>query len=292
MSRVKSIEIRPADTQLNAISMDGLFSATADALANAGAKPRNATLDLGAVEFFDPYAVVSLSVLVEFLAAQIKEEPSILLPRNLNVRSYLRRLRALEKWQKVAILDGDCTSDSGGSQSDVLLELSRIDSKRAIVKATEQLLEIVSANLGYKRKSINAVTNTISELCFNVLDHSEGAGWAVAQRYRRSNGSRFLWIGVADGGVGIKKSLGSRYDTSKWSHFDAIENALKKNFSRFTERGLGLHMVKRIVFDFGGSLHIRTGDYRLYLAARPRGIQGAWFPGTQVGISLSEQSGA
>jgi len=285
------MKISPTDTRLNAISMDGLFGVTAAALAKENGKARNATLDLGSVEFFDPYAVVSLSVLVEFLVSQTKGTLTIILPGNLNVRSYLRRLRVLERWQDVASLDGGA-GDSGGSQSDVLLELSRIDSKRAIERATEQLLQIVSANLGYKRKSINALTNTISELCFNVLDHSEGAGWAVAQRYRRSNGSRFLWIGVADGGVGIKKSLGSRYDTSKWSHFDAIVNALKKNFSRFTKRGLGLHMVKRIVFDFGGSLHIRTGDCRLYLAAKPQGIQGSLFPGTQVGISLSEQSGA
>lgn len=270
--------------------MDGVFATAVTAVAGAR-KGVVATLDLSDIEFFDPYAIAGLCVLIEFLVARTGRRPSVRLPRDLNVRGYIRRLRVLEHLSAIADLD-DVPGDIGSTTSDVLLELSRIDSKKSIDKATENLLQIVSANLGYKRRSLNALTNTISELCFNVLDHSEGSGWAVAQRYTRPGGSRFLWIGVADGGVGIRQSLSTRFDVSQWSHFDAILNALKKNFSRFPKRGLGLHMVKRIVFDFGGSLHIRTGDSRLYLAARPQGFQGPLFPGTQVGISLSENAGA
>lgn len=281
------MEIKPVESRLTAISMDGLFE---QAMRRSnGSRP---VVNLQDVDFVDPYSAASLCVLVEYLRSETDETPRILLPKNLNVRGYLRRMKVWEQLDGLADLDGSAGGASGSSDSDILLELTRIDSKSAIEGATEHLLQIVSANLGYKRKSINAVTNTISELCFNVLDHSETTGWAVAQRYHRANGSRFLAIGVADCGIGIKKSLGTRFRTGGWSHFDAIINALKKEFSRFPKRGLGLHMVKKIVFDFGGNLHIRTGDCRLYLAAKPQGISGAVFPGTQVSISLSEHAGA
>lgn len=286
-----ALEIQPAHSRLTAISMDDLFEQATKALLDRDGDARPA-LDLGKVEFFDPYAVASLCILVEHLAAVTGETPKVLLPNNLNVRGYLRRMKVLDRLATLAELDAPAGDSSGNPDSDLLLELTRIDSKSKIEQATEHLLQIVSANLGYKRKNINAVTNTISELCFNVLDHSEGTGWAVAQRYHRADGSRFVAIGVADGGVGIKKSLSTRYQTRFWSHFDAIVNALKKKFSRFPKRGFGLHMVKKIVFDFGGNLHIRTGDSRLYLAAKPKGFQGAMFPGTQIGISLSEHAGA
>ncbi|MDD5584333.1 MAG: hypothetical protein PHV55_04690, partial [Candidatus Omnitrophica bacterium] len=82
--------------------------------------------------------------------------------------------------------------------------------------------------------------------------------------------------------------LGKRYDVSSWSHSDAIVQALKKEFSAFPNRGLGLYMVSKITKDYGGALHVRSGDARVYIRYNARGSQTVLFPGTQVSISLSE----
>ena len=287
------MKISPTADNLNARTMDEVFRLASPLLYGDGPETAEAILDLGAVGFVDPYAAVSLCVLVELLAAKTGARPRLLLPRSLPVRSYLSRVGVLQCLDGIAEVDGADTGASPIVGSEVLLGLTKIESADAINAATRRLLQILEVNLGYEKKTINAVANTISELCANILDHSGSHGWVVAQRYRRPDGeARYLWIGVADGGIGIKKSLATRYDTAAWSHRDAIVNALKKNFSRFPDRGLGLTMVRRIVEDFWGSLHIRSGDCRVYLGVRPTEYGGPLFPGTQVGIALSENTGA
>lgn len=282
--------IKPSEAILNAISADSLFLSAANAL-RAEAHPRDCVVDLSDITFFDPYAVVAVCTLIEHLRLEGVALPRVLLPRNPSARHYLERVGLIEKLSEMTDVIYESASEPE-EDSEILLELTRIDSLQSIEVATEKLVSLIDKNLGYQQKSLIAVTNAISELCSNILDHSGTRGWAMAQRYRRQDGSRFLWIGVADVGVGIKASLSGRHNTSTWTHADAIVNALKKTVSRFPQRGMGLHMVKRIVFDFGGTLHIRTGDARLYVAKTPRQFSGAWFPGTQAGVSLSEHPGA
>jgi hypothetical protein len=49
-------------------------------------------------------------------------------------------------------------------------------------------------------------------------------------------------------------------------------------------------MVSKIVGQYRGSLHLRSGDARLYLRHRARRLAAGLFPGTQLAISLSAQS--
>jgi hypothetical protein len=49
-------------------------------------------------------------------------------------------------------------------------------------------------------------------------------------------------------------------------------------------------MVSKIVGAYRGSLHIRSGDARLYLRHRARRLAASPFPGTQLAISLSARS--
>jgi sensor histidine kinase regulating citrate/malate metabolism len=78
-------------------------------------------------------------------------------------------------------------------------------------------------------------------------------------------------VGVADLGIGIRQSLATRYrQAERWSHIQAIVNALQKEYSRHPDRGLGLFMVSQIVGAYQGSLHLRSGDARLYLRHRAR----------------------
>jgi len=177
---------------------------------------------------------------------------------------------------------------------DILLELTRIEKKNGsqqddIKNILSRLSVILQNQLNFKEKETAGLSTIISELCYNIKDHSEDEGYVAVQRYqRRTDGKRYVIIGVGDLGVGIKNSLNKRFDVSTWSHLEAIIQALKKDFSAYPERGLGLYMVSKITKDYSGTLHIRSGDFRLYLRHNPRGVETALFPGTQVSISLSE----
>ncbi|MDD5703369.1 MAG: ATP-binding protein, partial [Dehalococcoidales bacterium] len=177
---------------------------------------------------------------------------------------------------------------------EVVLELTKIERKEKeshsdIENVLERLSAILQNQLNFGEKEISDLTNIVSELCHIIKDHSEDQGFVAVQRYQRhSDGKRYVVIGVGDLGVGIKNSLGKRHDVSSWSHIDAIVHALKKDFSAYPNRGLGLYMVSKITKDYGGALHIRSGDARVYLRQNARGSQTVQFPGTQVSISLSE----
>ncbi len=97
-------------------------------------------------------------------------------------------------------------------------------------------------------------------------------------------------IAVCDLGIGIRESLSERYDVSRWSHAAAITNAVKKEFSRDAARGLGLYVVRSICDDCDGSLHIRSGDSRVYFRGnKARTYSSGDFPGSQVSITLYER---
>ena len=288
------MEIAAGTGKLNVQSFDRLLVGAAPIWSTKPKSIHQVTLNLSQISFVDPFGLAGLAVLTESLGRRTRVPPVIVLPTNQSVTGYLSRLGAWDHLGRISELRSDAplASHVSGQDSDVLLELSRISAAADIQKILGNLSAIIENNLGYSRTSVNAVMNTLSELCQNIVDHSDTTGWAVAQRYHRSNGSCFVWIGVADAGVGIKQSLGARYPVQNWTHFDSIVYALKKNVSRLPNRGLGLHMVNKIVNEFRGSLHIRSGDSRLSVADRAEGIPGAWFLGTQVGISLSENSGA
>jgi signal transduction histidine kinase len=136
---------------------------------------------------------------------------------------------------------------------------------------------------------VSAFATVVAEVCTNIFDHSGDSGVVAAQRYTRKQDKRkYVIIAVADIGIGIRASLAKRFrDATRWTHLQSIVNALQKEYSSRPERGLGLFMVSKIVGKHDGSLHIRSGDARLYLRHRARGIPVGDFPGTQLSISLS-----
>lgn len=252
------------------------------------------SLSIEDVSFIDPFGVVGILVLLEAISEHSGQRPILVVPRDRTVCSYLSKLNAWAHLRGLSECRGDLADSSPhSSPSDVLLELSPIKSQSDIDDVLETLQKLLGSNLGYSAKSLNAVLQMLSELCHNVIDHSEGGGWAAAQRYfRADDGTRFVRVAVADSGIGVRASLGKRYNVAAWTHRDAIVNALKKEYSQFPARGLGLPFIGRLVKEFKGGLDIRSGDCRIYISKQPRGLQGAHFPGTQVGVSLTELEGA
>jgi anti-sigma regulatory factor (Ser/Thr protein kinase) len=174
----------------------------------------------------------------------------------------------------------------------VLLELTPIEQQADVEQVIRTILgrvrRILEGELGYGERDVTAFSTVLAEACTNICDHSADRGVVAAQRYTQRGGTRYIVVGVADLGIGIRQSLATRYrQAERWSHIQAIVNALHKEYSRHPDRGLGLFMVSKIVGAYQGSLHIRSGDARLYLRHRARRLAASPFPGTQLAITLS-----
>ena len=252
-------------------------------------------IDLQKVNFVDPYGLVALCLAGRHLKSKC-DEISMILPNNFDCQSYLHATNFIPLINNFMQVKNKLPGIESAHHlsDDVVLELTKIEKKdkepnNDINKILERLSTILRSQLNFDEQEIANFSNLISELCHNIKDHSEDEGFVAVQRYqRRVDGKRYVVIGVGDLGIGIKNSLGKRYDVSSWSHIDAIVQALKKEVSAIPDRGFGLYMVSKITQDYRGDLHIRSGDARLYLRHSPRGERTVSFPGTQVSISLSE----
>ncbi len=97
----------------------------------------------------------------------------------------------------------------------------------------------------------DSIKYVVSELVRNVLEHSESKQGAIvsAQYYKKSNTIR---IGIADTGVGIKKTINNAYPAK--THLEAIQLALTPGITGTTQRiggteynaGAGLFFIKSI----------------------------------------------
>lgn len=278
------------DETLNAVTGDNLFEKI-----NIPFKEGfPIEINLQKVKFVDPYGLVALCLAGRYLWNKCKDI-RVILPDSSDCQAYLYAMGFIKLAEGFAQLKNAVDGLVSGQQlsQEIVLELTRIEKKgkkphNDIKNVLERLGTILQNQLNFQEKETSDLVNIISELCYNIKDHSNDEGFVAVQRYQRRDGKRYVVIGVGDLGVGIRNSLGQRYDVSLWSHTDAIVQALKKEFSAFPNRGLGLYMVSKITKDYGGALHIRSGDARVYIRYNARRNQSVLFPGTQVSISLSE----
>lgn len=256
-------------------------------------------VDMEAVEFIPPYGLVVLCLMGRYArtrCAQVRYH----LPRSPHLRRYLGRMRFAEAVAGFAGLGGPplgAAPDRGRPDSEALLELTRIeeraDVERVLGDIADRVEAILAADLRYTAVEINRFKNVVAELCHNILDHSQNWGYVAAQRYQDPcTGAKYAVIGVGDLGIGIKKSLSQRYEVGEWTHGQAILNALKKDCSRDPSRGLGLYLIEQVCRRYGGSLHVKSGDTRVYVRGRRHfEHHSAFFPGTLLSISLCQRQG-
>ncbi|MEE3259436.1 MAG: ATP-binding protein [Candidatus Latescibacterota bacterium] len=255
-------------------------------------------VDLGALHFIDPYGLLALCLLARYgriLSARV----AFHLPQAYALRTYLGRVRFAEAVDGIDLKGPTLVVDQEREKtaSETLLEITRIeervDVEAVLGKIGQRVEAILAEELRYTEVEINQFKNVVAELCHNILDHSENWGYLTAQRYVDSRaGKKYVVIGVGDLGIGIKKSLSVRYESAEWSHGEAILNSLKKHFSRDTTRGLGLYIVNQICNRYNGSLHIRSGDTRVYIRGQRHWEHvSTHFPGTQIAIALYQRDG-
>ena len=293
MSEVSENVFAIRERNLSAVSCDTVLADLAGFL--TGQSEGGAVLDLTDLGFVDPYGMAMLCLVGRMLSDRFGKV-ACRLPDDPKMESYLTRMRVFEELGKYVSLSGDPHTERPPAHNESLLEVQEI-SQRGDVDEVLTLIEsrvssILTEELGYAVKEVTDFKQVVAELCHNILDHSQDRGLLVAQRYTNHKlNQKFAIIGVCDLGMGIRESLGSRFDISSWSHGDAILKAARKEFSREAARGLGLYIVNGICQQYRGSLHIRSGNARAYFRGKRSHIHSSdEFPGTQVSITLYEKA--
>jgi hypothetical protein len=257
-------------------------------------KEDNIVLDLSGLGFVDPYGMGMLCLIGRHLSTRYWDI-TCRLPADPDIESYLTRMKVFEALTSYVTVAGTPQTGRPPVHNESLLEVIAIeqhtDIEQVLGVIEARVVSILSEELHYTVREITGFKNVVAELCHNILNHSGDKGFVVAQRYiNHKLRKKFAIIGVCDLGMGIRKSLSVRHDVSQWSHGQAIKMAVQKAFSRGDTRGLGLYIVQQICQENGGSLHIRSGDERVYIRGDRTWVHpSAMFPGTQVSITLYEK---
>lgn len=263
-------------------------------------------LDARQVRFLDPHGLLGL---LEFgrLCDRLDHRIRLLPPESAEVLHYLDRMSFFETARAFFLFEAPAPTKASrrGAASDVLLEITPIAQARDIHTIVGRVREragaILARHLHYDDRRRDQFLVALSEICQNIVEHSEDRGYVAIQKYfyRERLGKNVVKIAVTDLGVGIRASLGQRLASrfgATWTDATAIRQALFHAQSRFDDigRGHGLRAVRDLTQQWGGRLVMRSGSARL-------GIIPAWgrgrteerglphFPGTQAWITLPEE---
>ena len=274
---------------LNAVSCDRLLARLAEA------KTRDATeitIDLRNAAFIDPYGAACLALAARHLADR-GQRVICVLPGDERIQQAALRIGLLTALRPVAELRNLTAREPAGGDRDRALALSAIRSRHDVQEVLAYLVNLAQRRLAYDASDVLDATKVVSELCYNVVDHSTAEGLVTASIAQDRRGQRYISLAVVDAGVGIRASLARRHpEAASWRHGEAMARALGGLSSRQAGGGMGLRSVEAIVQRYGGRLSLRSGDERFVLLAgrQPRIMPGARFPGTQVGISFSQRN--
>src|SRR3989338_2197087 len=258
-------------------------------------------INLQEVSFIDPYGMVGILEIGEFLKSQGAQK-ILYLPESEEVLKYLERMDFFRFAGKYFDLRPPQPHISGkylrSSYSDVLLEITPIEKSDDIHfivgRVKDRAHAILAKHLHYDERAINGFIVALSEVCQNIIEHSEAKGFVGIQKYHFQNlNKNVVKIAVMDIGIGFKKSLSERFSFK--SDIQAIEKALFHGASRYADegRGHGLAAVRRFVKQWNGRLSIRSGTAKLSIVpewarGKEKEISLTHFPGSQINIMLPE----
>lgn len=262
---------------------------------------RSEQIDLSGVTFIDPYGMLGLLEIGELCMLEDVRK-TVILPRSEEVLRYLDRMDFFTIAKRYFFLDASAPDPpekvQRSADSDVLLEITPIERSNDIHlivgNVRDRAQAILATHLRYDDRAINGFIVALSEVCQNIIEHSENKGFVGIQKYRFSSlNKNVVKIAVMDVGVGFRTSLSGRFKLK--SDLEAIEKALLHGASRYEDegRGHGLAAVRRFVNQWNGKLSIRSGTARLSLIpswsrGREREQYLTRFPGAQVNILLPE----
>lgn len=260
-------------------------------------------LDLKDLRFVDPYGLLGLLSIGSSSAYRKGQIWGLTPPERPAVRSFMKRAGAWKRLEDSFLVDrrweGEHREKVRGEWETPLLEVTPVrdpsDVHRAVSRVKGRTDRLLVGKLGYNAMAADRFTVALAEICQNIVDHSESEGFVTAQYYPPDRGRGTVRLAVTDVGVGVRRSLASRYAArfeKTWDDRTAVRLAFQRRVSRFDEpgRGLGLKLVAEMVRGWGGRMLLRSGTaaYAIHpgWGSRPRRSGLPPFPGTQINIFL------
>jgi len=258
----------------------------------AGFERTDVDIDLRECEFIQPAAVL-WSVVYGLLAAQQGGCCRLLVPENLGVAIYLKTAGLFGILQESGVEVDDQGIGSLPAQQ-LILPITQFATESEVDKLANAAGErLTAAGLG-AANIYSVVAEVFAELAMNAAQHSEsGIGaFGLIQFYQSEGEQRFI-CAVADGGIGIRRSLESNPTLKRQAYQDwiAIDLALQEGISRMASnrRGIGLFGVAEEMAKPGRQLivHSGIGLLRTYGGGLPKAVRSPMrFPGTLVSASI------
>jgi hypothetical protein len=262
---------------------------------------KSSVINLGKVAFIDPYGMVGILEMGEYSTFG-KSERRIYLPESEEVLKYLERMdffRFADRYFRLHPAVPELPEKYFRSfYTDVLLEITPIEKSDDIhfivAKVRERSQTILARHLNYDEYMINGFIVALSEVCQNIIEHSEYKGFVGIQKYHFQNlNKNVVKIAVMDIGRGFRRSLSERFAVK--SDYEAIEKGIIHGASRYADRGRGhgLSAVRRFVKQWDGKLSIRSGTAKLsiippWARGKTKETNLIPFPGAQIHIMLPE----
>jgi anti-sigma regulatory factor (Ser/Thr protein kinase) len=258
-------------------------------------------VDLRETSFIDPYGMIGI-LEIGVLCKTGQTRQTLFLPSTEEVLRYLERMdffRFADTYFDLKPPEPRLSRRyTRSAYSDVLLEITpieRSDDIHFIVgRVRERANAILRNHLHYDERAINGFIVALSEVCQNIIEHSENKGFVGIQKYYFQGIRRnVVKIAVMDTGIGFRKSLSERFSLK--NDLEAIEKALLHGVSRYPDqgRGHGLAAVRRFVNQWNGKISIRSGRARLSIIpdwswGKEKEVNLTFFPGSQISILLPE----
>ena len=184
---------------------------------------RSEQIDLRGVSFIDPYGMLGLLEIGELCMLEDVRK-TIILPQTGDVCAYLDRMDFFTFARRYFSLEPSSPDAPGKYQrsadSDVLLEITPIEKSNDIHfivgKVRDRAQAILATHLHYDDRAINGFIVALSEVCQNIIEHSENKGFVGIQKYRFQNlNKNIVKIAVMDVGIGFRKSLVQQVQASR-----------------------------------------------------------------------------
>ncbi|MGH2706236.1 MAG: hypothetical protein ACRDJ4_14470 [Actinomycetota bacterium] len=248
-------------------------------------------IDLRGCEFIRPAAVL-WCLIYPLLARARGSTCRVLVPESMGVTLYLKSLGFFQILHDDHI-EADDRDIRVRHDSRVVLPITKFSTQNEVDEIGNQVASSLSDSRMGAANLYSAVSEIFSEIALNAAEHAESGIGALGfiQFYEFQEGHRFI-CAVADGGIGIKRSLEKNpvYANSFFYDHDAIERAIEERVSGtgLSTRGIGLHGVSEDMKLPGRNLIIHSGKGSLKIEGgiQRRARRVNLFPGTLVYASI------
>ena len=257
------------------------------------------------LNWIDPNGMVNLLAAGSVIRDKTDQMPSLILPKGEEVTSYMERMGFFRAAEGIFFTGSLDKLKQEGVTSDVLLEVTQImqnsDIHKVVDKVQRRAGAILTNTLDYAPNAVVQFSVVLSEVCQNIIEHAESAGWVAAQTYNWSHrlGRLVVVISVTDLGVGFKGSLSSEHSNKfgkEWDDTKALEAVFVHGLTRFPDmgRGQGIQQIRKQVQKWNGMISVRSGTSRIIdvphwfeSSSLQEGLPN--FPGTQINIVVPKR---